>query len=364
MNRFQILVATKKGLLIGESDYAERGRWQFRDPAFLGWQVDFAMRDSRNGRVWAALSHMQWGPHLHYSDDGGDTWEESEAPSFTSVADGDASLERIWTIEPGAASEPDRIYAGVDPAALFISDDGGKRWEICNALWNHESREQWSPGAAGLTLHHIQIDPRDPAHIYVAVSAAGTFETVDAGHHWAPRNRGVAADYLPRRGEEEVGQCVHNLALHPAQPDRLYQRSHDGVYRSDDGGGRWRDIGAGLPSAFGFAATIDPHDAETYFVIPLQFDQARVPVEGRLRVYRTSDGGATWLPLEDGLPQGNAFQGVYRQALTTDTATPLGVYFGTSGGHVYASQDGGATWRELLDHLAPVTAVRVNEIAG
>lgn len=372
---YELLVSTRKGLVIGRSE--DRLRWEFSDTHFMGWQIDYAVRDPRNGRIHVAASHMQWGPHIHRSDDDGATWQEAAAPEFHgetySYSDWDpatdswmapveheASLERVWTIQPGATSTPGVLYAGVDPAALFVSTDDGDSWELCRSLWEHETRPMWVPGAAGMTLHHIAIAEDDPQHLYVGISSAGVFESLDGGATWAARNSGCVADHLPD-AEPEAGQCVHSLYVHPGDSSRLFQQHHPGVYRSDDGGARWTAIHDGLPGEFGFASTIDPTNRDAFYVIPLQFDQARVPADGDLRVYRTRDAGSSWEPLGNGLPNGHVLQGVYRQALTNDgvsDAGELGLYLGTSGGHVYASNDGGERWAEVLDHLAPVTAVR------
>ena len=371
---YQLLVSTRKGLLIGRSD--DRRDWTFDEPHFIGWQIDYAVRDPRHGRLWVAASHMQWGPHLHISDDDGATWHEAAAPAFhgetynridpdkreAPAQDTAASMDRIWTIEPGQAGDPGLIYAGVDPAALFVSQNNGDSWQLCDSLWSHDTRPLWEPGAAGLALHHIQIDPADPNHIYVSISAAGVFETTDRGASWTARNVGCTADHLPNPNPE-AGQCVHSL--HPARSGRLFQQHHPGMYRSDDGAATWIDIPPGLPGEFGFASTIDPNHADTFYVVPLEFDQARVPAEGKLRVYRTQDAGNTWQPLGDGLPQRHVLQGAYRQALCNDAApqsATLGLYLGTSGVHLYASANGGEQWSQLLDHLAPVTAVRCAEM--
>ena len=275
----------------------------------------------------------------------------------------DATLARIWTLQPGLDGEPQRLYAGVDPAALFISDDGGQSWRLAEALWNHETKEYWEEGAAGMTMHHIALDPTDADHFYVAVSAAGVFETADGGASWAARNTGFVAEHLPNGGVGlPAGFCVHSMFLHPQRPSRLFQQHHPGVYRTDDGGEHWVSIADGLPAHFGFASTIDPGDADTFFVIPLAEDQTRFPIDGALRVFRTTDAGETWSPLGEGLPSEHVQQGVYRQALTNDGQDPLGLYLGTSGGHVYGSADGGSRWVELLDHLAPVLAVRCSEV--
>ena len=373
----ELLISTRKGLVVGRSE--DREQWTFDAPHFTGWQVDYAVRDPRNGTIWVAVSHEQWGPHLHRSTDGGQTWAEATAPEFDGETYPDesgnsvtASLERVWTIEPGGADQPGVLYAGVDPAGLFISRDGGQSWELCQSLWEHPTRGMWFPGAAGMTLHHIQIDAADSSHLYVGISAAGVFESRDGGASWAARNGGTTGEHLPNP-MGEAGQCVHSLYLSPSQPSRLFQQHHPGVYRSDDGGGQWIPIDEGLPGKFGFASTIDPSDGDTFYVIPLEFDQARVPPGGDLLVHRTRDAGASWEALGEGLPSGHVLQGVYRQALTNDGVAgalqhddaprALGLYMGTSGGHVYASADGGDHWAQILDHLAPVTSVRCTEVA-
>lgn len=359
---YELLISTRKGLVIGRSE--DRAEWSFGAPQFTGWQVDYAVRDHRNGTIWAAVSHDQWGPHLHRSDDG-ESWDEVTAPEFHGETYPDesgntvtASLERIWTVQPGGDDEPEKIYAGVDPAGLFVSTDGGQSWDLNQPLWGHPTRGMWFPGAAGMTLHHIQIDQADSSHLYVGISAAGVFESLDGGESWAARNTGLVGEHLPNP-TGEAGQCVHSLHLSPSKTGRLFQQHHPGVYRSDDGGEQWLAIDDGLPGKFGFASTIDPSDGDTFYVIPLQFDQARVPPGGDLRVHRTRDAGHSWESLGEGLPSGHVLQGVYRQALTNDgVGGALGLYMGTSGGHVYASRDGGDHWGQIIDLLAPVTAVR------
>ena len=371
--RYELYVSTRKGLFIGRAS-ADRATWALGDPLFPSWSVDYATRDLRTGRIWASVSQDPWGPHLHYSDDDGENWEEAGAPTlqgrtrpahhwnpnsatFESVGEQPASVQRIWTIEPGA---PGVLYAGTDPAALFRSDDNGATWELCEALWDHESRDAWFPGTGGLILHHIMVDPRDACHLYAAVSAAGVFESSDDGKSWSPRNDGTSIPYLPPGQQEaDVGQCVHGLAMCTAQPDRLYQQNHDGIYRSDDAGANWIDISEGLPARFGFTALADPRNPDTFYVVPMEADENRVPPEGRLRVFRTQDAGASWQALGAGLPQTNSYCTVLRQALACDAAPEgLGLYFGTGSGEVYASVNGGEEWRRVADHLASVNAVR------
>ncbi len=378
MGETHLLVGTRKGLFIGRS--ADRRAWTLDGPHFPGWSVDYAVRDPRDGRVWAAVSHLQWGPHLHVSADSGRTWREATTPAFpagadpyldrtwhggtwveTSVA---PSVKQIWTIEPGPATQPGLLYAGVNPAALFISRDAGATWENCDALWRHPTRDAWFPMPAGLVTHTVQVDPMDPAHLYVAAAAAGVFATHDGGATWEPRNQGVTADFLPDGGKDlAVGQCPQSFWMHPQRPDRLYQKHRTGVFRSDNGGRSWTNISAGIPDPqYGFASAIDPADPDTLFVVPLESDQVHAPANGRLTLYRSRDSGNTWQPLTRGLAARPIYHSVYRQALGQDGAStrgrPLGLYLGTSGGVLFASDSGGAAWRRIAEGLPPVLSVR------
>ena len=360
-----LLASTRKGLLIGRSR-SGRSEWEWRPLAMAGWQVDYAMRDPRTGTLWAAAAHEQWGPRLQRSDDMGETWRETGTPAFpegvgVEAEGGGDSVKSIWTIAPGAR-EGD-LYAGTDPAALFISHDDGESWEVCESLLGHPTREVWGPGAAGLSLHHISVDPADPKHLTIAGSAMGCYVSRDGGDTWRPQNVGVKALHIPPEmfeyfSEEAAGHCVHSMHVHPERPDRIWQQNHWGQYRSDDGGATWIDVGEGLPGEFGFASAIDPRDPDTAWFVPLDQDQARMPRGGELAVFRTRDAGATWEALREGLPQEDFHQTVYRQALGTDGGDPIGLYMGTSGGEVLASADGGETWRTLRTHLAAVLAVR------
>ena len=365
MSEAGVLISTRKGLVAGRSS-GGRSEWEWRPLAIAGWRVDYAMRDPRTGTFWAGASHEQWGPRLHRSDDEGETWEEAGTPAFpegvaVEAEGGGDSVNGIWTIAPGAR-EGD-LYAGVDPAALFISHDDGGTWEICESLLNHPSRGIWGPGAAGLSLHHISVDPADPKHLVVAGSATGCYVSRDGGDTWTPRNVGLKALHLPPEmleyfSEEAAGHCVHSMHMHPERPERIWQQNHWGQYRSDDGGETWIDVGEGLPGEFGFATAIDPRDPDTAWFVPLDQDQARMPRGGSLAVFRTRDAGANWEAQREGLPQGNFHQTVYRQALGTDGGDPPGLYLGTSGGELLASADAGESWRTLRTHLAAVLSVR------
>ena len=358
MSETGLLVGTRKGLVIGRSS-DERTSWTWSPLAFSGWVIDYAVHDPHSDAIWVCTSAMQWGPRLQRSDDGGATWRESAMPTFT---DGERSVESVWTIASGA--EPGTLYVGVMPAALFISDDDGASWEICNALDTHPTNVHWGPGAVGLMLHHISPDPDDPQRIVVAGSATGVYVTEDGGHSWQARNRGVRAEHLPEGGAEEAGHCIHSMFAHPLQRGRIWQQNHFGQYRSDDDGRSWIDVGADLPGVFGFATAIDRRDPDSAWFIPLDVDQARIPRDGQLAVWRTRDAGASWTALREGLPEGDFHQGVLRQALGTDGHDPLGLYLGTSGGALYASRDAGDSWTLIREHLAAITSVRAFPLDG
>lgn len=360
-----LLVSTRKGLLVGRSS-GGRSEWEWSPLAFAGWLCDYAMHDPRDDSLWAGVSHEMWGPRIHRSNDGGETWQEMATPAFAEGvrinADGGGDTVRsIWTIQPGAREG--ELYAGVDPGALFVSRDGGASWQLCESLANHPTLGTWMAGAAGLSIHHISIDPRDPDRILVAGSATGCYLSCDGGETWTPRNLGLRALHLPPEmmdafSEEAAGHCIHSMHAHPQQPERIWQQNHWGQYRSDDGGETWVDIGEGLPGEFGFATAIDPRDPDTAWYVPLDQDQARMPRGGELTVFRTRDAGASWEPLREGLPTGAFHQTIYRQALGVDQGDPAGLYMGTSGGELMASADAGERWTTLRRHLAAITAVR------
>jgi photosystem II stability/assembly factor-like uncharacterized protein len=296
----------------------------------------------------------EWfGPAVWKSTDLGATWtHSSEGIAYEA---GKEPVKAVWSLVAGDGS----LYAGVQPAGLFRSEDGGETWQHVEGLQKHPSRDQWNPGGAGLILHSLVLDPRDEDRIWVGISAAGVFHTADGGETWEPRNRGTRADFLPE-GERypEFGQCVHCLVIAAGMPDRLYQQNHCGMYRSENGGRRWESIEAGLPSSFGFPAAAHPRDPATLYLVPLNGDTAgRYVPEGKAAVWRTRDGGATWQALREGLPQENAFLGVLRQAMATDPLAPAGVYFGTSSGALFASADEGESWRCIAQHLPAILSV-------
>jgi molybdopterin converting factor small subunit len=351
----EVLVGTKKGLFVlrgprgGPMDVAAR--------AFPGIAVEYAIRDPRTGTYLASVTHGQFGPHVFVTHDPTGEWEQSDGPSFPEGED--ASVERIWKIAPG--EEDGLVYAGVDPAALFESRDDGRTWDLNRGLWDQPSRvEEWTPGLGGLALHSICTWPGDPSRLAVGISAVGVWLSEDGGRTWEISNDGIAPKYLPEEAlSKPYGRCVHNMHRAPLRPERLFMQFHGGVYRSDDAGRSWVDIGAGLPSDFGFPLVVDPADPDVAYVIPLNSDRDRVSAEGRVRVYATRDAGMTWTASGDGLPE-QAYLTILRQAFAGDGRDPLGLYFGATSGEVFGSADGGRSWARVAEDLAPVLSVRVS----
>lgn len=324
---------------------------------FSGQTVEYAIRDPRTGTYLASVTHGQFGPRIFLSDDlEAPEWDQADGPAFPE--DVDAVVERIWVIQP--AEEDGVLWAGVAPAALFRSEDGGRTWSINRGLWNVPGREKWNPGAGGLCLHSISTWPGDPEKLAVGISAAGVWITEDRGETWQRGFDGLVPRYIPDDAREGAADlCVHNMHRSPQRPERLFLQFHGGVYRSDDAGSSWIDIGSdgGLPSDFGFPLAIDPRDPDRAFVIPLRGDFDRVTPDGKVRVYETTDAGETWRPLGNGLPD-EAYLTVLRQALAQDGEDPLGLYFGAESGEVFASADGGGSWAAAAVHLPPVLSVR------
>jgi hypothetical protein len=353
-----LFVGTTKGAFLFSAKPA-RAAWRRAGPFFAGRAVYALAYDAREGRtrVWAAPESTHWGAALRFSDDFGRTWSDEGDTPLRFPEDAGAALKRVWQICPGRATEPDVLYCGVEPAALFESRDGGGSWDLVRGLWDHPHRALWEPGFGGLCLHTILPDPTRPERLHVAVSTGGVYRTDDGGATWTTAHRGVRAQFLPDP-HPEFGQCVHKVVRHPMRPARLFLQNHWGLYRSDDAGDSWRDIARGVPSDFGFAMAMHPHDPDCVYIVPLESDEFRCTPEGRLRVYRTRDAGRTWQALGRGLPQRDAHETVLRDALATDSLARAGIYFGTRSGKLFGSRDAGANFFRIADGLPPVVCVK------
>ena len=352
-----LLVGTLKGAFFLRAP-ATRTAWAVEGPYLPGRAVYALAHDGREGRqrIWASAASMHWGAVLVSTDDWGRTWTEPPEANVKFPVESGLALKQIWQITPGRADEPDTLYCGVEPAALFRSTDGGKAWTVVRGLLDHPHRPRWTPGGGGLCLHTIVTDPVRADRMWVAISTGGVYRTDDGGRTWAARNVGIRAEFLPEK-YPEFGQCVHKI-VQPPRGKTLFLQNHWGLYRSDDAGDSWQDVARGVPSDFGFPMAVHPHDPDTVYILPLESDQFRCPPEGKLRVYRTRSGGRTWEPLSRGLPQQRVYETVLRDAMTTDALDPVGVYFGTRNGKLFASNDGGGSWRLTVDSLPPVVCVR------
>ena len=349
-NKVLILVGTKKGAFVLESD-AARKSWELRGPYCETWPMNHVIADPETGTIYGAGGNEWFGPAVWKSTDLGRNWTHSS--DGLAYQEGDEPVKTVWSLSASNGA----LYAGVQPAGLFRSDDHGQSWRHVEGLQEHPSRPQWNPGGAGLILHSLLVHPRDEKQIWVGISAAGVFHTADGGKTWEPRNRGTRADYNPEdQRYPEFGQCVHCVVLAPGGGERLYQQNHCGMYRSDDGGDHWREVSGNLPTDFGFAIGIHPGNPDCAWIVPLEADVFRCTPEGKLRVYRTRDAGASWQPMTKGLPQEDAYETVLRDALSVDPHA--GVYFGTRSGKVFASIDEGESWTSLADGLPPVVAVK------
>jgi photosystem II stability/assembly factor-like uncharacterized protein len=355
-----LLVGTMKGAFLFRSGGA-REKWDVAGPYFPGRSVYAMNFDARNGRqrLWAAVNSSYWGSFLSSSNDFGKTWSDPEAYNIKFPEGSEVSLKQIWQIVPGHPSEPDTLYCGVEPAALFKSTDAGETWSLERGLFDHPHRTQWMPGGGGLCLHTILPDPSNDQRLFVAISTGGVYRTDDGGKSWQPRNKGIRAKFLPPDQQyPEWGQCVHKVVSHPSNPDRMFLQHHWGVYRSEDAGDSWNDIGQGLPSDFGFALEIDPHDANTAYIIPIESDEFRCTPEAKLRVYRTRNAGESWEPLTEGLPQEDAFETILRDNMKADANDPTGLYFGTRSGKLFGSNNGGESWTAISEGLPAITCVK------
>jgi hypothetical protein len=353
-----LLVGTMKGIFLLRSNGA-RKRWEVGGPYSVGSPVYAAAFDQRQGRhrIWWGQQSFRWGTVLRSSDDFFKTSTEPETYSIKFPPESGLALKNIWQLSVGHPDEPDTLYCGVEPSALFKSTDAGTSWSPVKGLLDHPHRPKWTPGGGGMCLHTILPDPVDRNRMVIAMSTGGAYRTDDGGATWKACNAGVRAEFLPEK-YPEFGQCVHKIVQHPAQPRRLYLQNHWGLYRSDDGGDSWHDIANGVPSDFGFCMVGHPHDPETVFIVPIESDEYRCTPEGKLRVYRTRNGGDSWEPLTRGLPQKNALETILRDALTADTLDPAGIYFGTRSGKVFGSADDSKTWQLVQEGLPPVVCVR------
>jgi photosystem II stability/assembly factor-like uncharacterized protein len=391
MSTVRVLVGTRKGAFILTSD-GKRKDWKVDGPHFAGWEMYHLKGSSVDpNRIYASQTSGWFGQIVQRSDDGGKTWFQPGTPPGETTGPGgmpkgesnkfvyDAAaapltthqwydgtqhpweFKRVWHLEP-SLSNPDTVYAGVEDAALFRSTDGGKSWHELSGLRGHGTGPGWQPGAGGMCLHTIILDPKNPNRVFIAISAAGAFRTDDGGKTWKPINRGLYSQYIPDP-RAEVGHCVHHVAMNPSRPGVLFMQKHWDVMRSDDAGENWREVSGNLPTDFGFVIDVHAHEPETIYVVPIKSDGEHFVPDGRLRVYRSRTGGDEWEALTNGLPQSNCYVNVLRDAMAVDSLDSCGVYFGTTGGQVYCSADAGNTWNPIVRDLPAVLSVEVQTIA-
>lgn len=387
MSRVRVLVGTKKGAFVCTADGARKD-WFIEGPYFGGWEI-YHMKGSPvdPNRIFASQSNGWFGQIIQRSDDGGKTWtppgsspEELKSPdgfpkgeSNKFVYDGVAGthrwydgtphpweFKRVWHLEP-SLTDPDAVLAGVEDAALFESKNGGKTWSELSGLRKHTTGQDWQPGAGGMCLHTILLDPTKQGRMWIAISAAGCFRSDDGGLTWKTANKGLKSNFMPDE-EAEVGHCVHRIAFHPSKTDTLYMQKHWDIMRSDDAGDTWREVSGNLPSDFGFPIDVHAHEPETVYVVPILSDSEHYVPEGKLRVYRSRTGGNEWEALTRGLPQQNCYVNVLRDAMAVDSLDSCGIYFGTTGGQVYCSPDGGDHWGAIGEHFPTVLSVEVQTL--
>ena len=370
MSSVRVLVGTKKGAFVLTSD-GKRDQWDVAGPHFGGWEI-YHMKGSpvNPDRLYASQTSGWFGQLIQRSDDAGKTWEpvgnkfdyEGEVGTHQWY---DGTLRpwkftRVWHLEP-SLTDPETVYAGVEDAALFRSIDGGTTWQELPGLRGHGTGPRWQPGAGGMCLHTILLDPVNPARIFTAISAAGAFRSDDAGQSWRPITKGLKSDFMPDP-TAEVGHCVHRIAMHRSRPNVLFMQKHWDVMRSDDAGDNWHEVSGNLPTDFGFVIDVHAHEPETIYVVPITSDSLHYPPEGKLRVYRSRTGGQEWEALTNGLPQSDCYVNVLRDAMAVDSLDSCGVYFGTTGGQVYASADAGDTWAPIVRNLPAVLSVEVQTL--
>jgi len=370
MPKVRVLVGTRKGAFILTSD-GKREKWDVSGPHFAGWEI-FHVKGSPAdpNRLYASQSGGWFGQLIQRSDDGGATWNPvgnefvyDGVPGTHQWYDGTQhpwEFKRVWHLEP-SLTDPDTVYAGVEDAAMFRTVDGGKTWHELSGLRKHTTGPSWQPGAGGMCLHTIIIDPSNQDRIFIAISAAGAFRTDDGGETWQPINRGLRSEFMPNP-EAEVGHCVHNLAMNASRPGVLFMQKHWDVMRSDNAGDSWHEISGNLPTDFGFPIAVHAHEPDTVYVVPIKSDSEHFPLDGKLRVYRSRSGGNEWEALTNGLPQSDCYVNVLRDAMSVDSLDSCGIYFGTTGGQVYASADAGDTWAPIVHDLPSVLSVEVQTL--
>ncbi len=395
MSKVRVLVGTHKGAFVLTAD-GKREKWDVSGPHFAGWEL-YHLKGSPvdPNRIYASQTSGWFGQIIQRSDDGGKTWiqpgtppgeqnpqqgpQKGESNKFvynTLPEKGGKPLtthqwydgtqhpwefKRVWHIEP-SLTDADTVYAGVEDAAIFKSTNGGKSWEEMPGLRGHGTGPKWQPGAGGMCLHSIVLDPKDPKRMYIAISAAGAFRTDDGGKSWKPINKGLKSQFIPDPNAE-VGHCVHHIAAHPARPNVLFMQKHWDVMRSDDAGDSWHEVSGNLPTDFGFVIDVHAHEPETIYVVPIKSDGEHFPPEGKLRVYRSRTGGNEWEPLTKGLPQSDCYVNILRDAMAVDSLDKCGIYFGTTGGQVYASNDAGDNWAPIVQNLPAVFSVEVQTLS-
>jgi BNR/Asp-box repeat. len=351
-------IGTGKGLFLATST-DDRKSWEVSGPHFPMTGVYAVAIDKRRGspRLLAGSTSSHFGPSVAVSDDLGASWQEPDHAPVSFPERTATSLERVWQLAPGPADQPDRVYAGTQPSALFVSDDGGSTYQMIESLWDHPHRPDWGAGFGGQAIHTVLPHPTDHGSMLVAMSTGGVYRTSDGGAAWSASNSGIKAYFYPDPFPE-FGQCVHKVVRDAGNPDRFYAQNHHGVYRSDDAGATWQSIADGLPTDFGFAMVAHPSRPNVVYNFPIEADGRRFPPEQRCRVYRSQDAGATWEALSDGLPHEPFYPTVLRDAMCADDAHPAGIYFGTRSGEVYASRDEGESWTQVAAHLPDILCVR------
>src|SRR6201982_2952479 len=390
MSKVRVLVGTRKGAFVLTSD-GKREKWDVSAPHFAGWEMYHLKGSPADpNRIYASQTSGWFGQVIQRSDDGGKTWHQPRTPPGKPTGRGGMpkgesnkfvydtagapltthqfydgtqhpwEFKRVWHLEP-SLTDPETVYAGIEDAAIFRSTDGGKNWKEMSGLRGHGTGPQWQPGAGGMCLHTIILDPKNPKRIWIAISSAGAFRTDDGGKTWKPINRGLKSQYIPDP-DAEVGHCVHRIAMHPSKPGVLFMQKHWDVMRSDDAGDTWHEVSGNLPTDFGFPIDVHAHEPETIYVVPIKSDSEHFPLDGKLRVYRSKSGGNEWEALTKGLPQKDCYVNVLPEAMSVDSMDECGIYFGTTGGQVYGSADSGDTWNALVHDLPAVYSVEVQTL--